>query len=129
MNSLIANVRFAAFLLALVCSARCAIEHQPQLFSPYFALQPESYYSPKHVYETQTLERIESPTPHQKKRLFDLYTLELAHTRSEPRRLELRSKLDALKTDTAPIERELESIADQLKTRRQPSEAVADDGL
>lgn len=119
------------YLYFLPLLTYCATPHQPTAFPPYFPPQPESIYVAKHVYETKELERSDSLTPHQKKRLSDLYTLEYSSSRSETRKVEIREKMDRIKSDISSIEEDVRALSE--KNRRsmhresKPNEEIFDD--
>ncbi|MBI1859521.1 MAG: lytic transglycosylase domain-containing protein [Deltaproteobacteria bacterium] len=122
------RVCFAIALILILC--RCATQHQPQVFAPYFAFQPETKFSPKHVYEIRDFEGRESLSQLQKKRLSDLYTLEYSTTRSEPRKVFLKAQLDRLHPDVIGAEEEVRMVSEKNRKKSQPAkkdeEALSD---
>ena len=64
-------------LFGLFLIAGCTTSHTPREYAPYFRLTPPNYLSSDHVYERTRLEQAAAPTVWDRKRLMDLYELEM----------------------------------------------------
>lgn len=95
--------RLFLFLLPLLL-CRCATKHQPIEYPPYFATQPEEILSNGQLLEMAHLEAEPTLAPLEKKRLYDLYQIELKSLKSTSSRAqELEQKLTQLKPEVEAL--------------------------
>jgi len=106
-------------LVFLLC--RCASKHQPALFEPYLPSQPEEVLSSGQLTEIADLESRPSLEPLEKKRLFDLYQIELKNLKSSSKRaVEVADKVKQLRPD-------IELLLDEVTGLGEPAEEPGND--
>lgn len=104
------------FVVFLLC--QCATKHQPQVFPPYFSLLPEEYFGSGLVGEIKTLEEKAEKEPLtllEKKRLYDLWTIEVRGLKTNSPRFQviaekaeqLRPEIEYLQNDVGRLKVEI----------------------
>jgi hypothetical protein len=107
-------------LVFLFCGC-AAIKHTAVDTKDYFPLYPESYYTNETRQEIQTLEALQQPNIYQKKRLIDLYNIELKKLKtSNPRVEEIKQKVFILTQDTQELQKEKIEVDTYLQKLSQP---------
>lgn len=103
--------RSLLFLSLILLLCRCASKHQPSSFAPYLPTQPEEILSSSQLAEIATLESQPVLAPLEKKRLYDLYGIELKNiSTASHRATELSEKIQNLKPEMEPFLEELEKL-------------------
>jgi soluble lytic murein transglycosylase-like protein len=91
--------------LALLC--QCAAKHQPIEFAPSFALKPRGVLTSETLLERRQLESRADLSSLEKKRLLELYELELRTLKTgSPLHERLREEISYLQTELAPLQEE-----------------------
>ena len=100
------------FCISLLC--QCAAKHQPIVFAPYFSTGPQAAFTTAILEERRILEAKVEPTALEKKRLLEIYYLELASTKPQLPRYDwvtrtsarLAAGIKAVEDDLAKVQRE-----------------------
>ncbi len=107
----------AGLTLILLVLSHCAAKHQPIEFPGYYALRPESEFSPVQAEELKTLEALADPTAFQKRRMADLYqNEERALKPTTTRYAELETKIQNLRTQTIALDRPVLDLQAEIAT-------------
>lgn len=105
---------FYGVTLLLLC--QCASKHQPIALAPYFPLRPTSYFSTEYVFEMRRLEGLAQLNVFEKKRLAELYQIELKTLKKDsPRIAEVTARLNPLKEDAASQDGELQQVRQEME--------------
>lgn len=104
-----------AVLLTVLLLCQCALKHQPVVFGPYFSLLPDDYPGPTLVGQIRELEERPFLTPLEKKRLYDLFTMEARTLRTNSQRFQmiaeraekLKPEVESLQNDIGRLKAEI----------------------
>jgi soluble lytic murein transglycosylase-like protein len=104
--------------LALLC--QCATKHQPFEFAPYFPTRPATYFTTESLVEIARLEQKTELTRLEKKRLWDLYTLEIKQLKpGTPLAQQIAASAAALAPDAQPLDNELHDLQTEIARHRE----------
>ena len=125
--------RSLLFLSLILSLCRCASKHQPSPFAPYLPTQPEEVLSSAQLAELTNLESQAELAPLAKKRLYDLYLIELKNISSHSKRAsELSEKIKILKPEVETFLEELEKLSqysENLAPEKNEKNGFSDSGL
>ncbi len=105
--------------MPLLC--QCATKHQPFEFAPYFATRPATYFTTESLVEIARLEQKADLSRLEKKRLWDLYQLEIKQLKpGTPLAQQIAASAAQLAPDAQPLENELHDIQTEMAKHREP---------
>ncbi len=113
--------RFLLLVVTAGCAAQKQVVVQPVGYPPFFPTRPANVFAPSQIFEIQALENGGDLSQLQRKRLFDLYTLEMKSLKSGSSRHQfLASNIQRLKSAADPFERELAEIKEEVSRFKDP---------
>ncbi len=112
--------RSAFFLIGLVfLLCRCAAKHQPVPFSPYFPERSRETVSPQQLEEVHALEGENDLSPLKRRRLLDLYLIELKQLKpGTPRHVEVKNFVSKLQDSLSDENKGLEELSREVRKLR-----------
>lgn len=97
-------MRWIGFILGLALLCQCATQHETKEFAPFFRTDPVGYFNSSYVYERGELESRSDLSLWERKRLRDLYELEIRQVSKDSARWSaLAASLEKLTQVTQPL--------------------------
>lgn len=117
-------LRTATVLFVTLALCQCASkqQHQPIGFPAYFPVRPQGQFAPDYLFEMKLLEATPELTVLERKRLLDLYNLELKTLKPTSERFRVVSAaVYRLSMEVSAVEREVRELQEEIARYKDPS--------